>query len=288
MCCIKSYQSEPPLVTLEESEWQRTWQDLCEQPGPAEHHKGFLSCWLSPEGPQQGGPTGGGAQGRKGKPSLLPLQPNKHIHLFTFINFKNLSNGIPSAGNWFVHIFCNLFLQPVNLMDWQLTIFFLMKIFVIAAKSIVFYWIFPSLCWNPPIHFHNWLKKNQTDKEEGGNIDTFLNLFLSFGLCCSYVWISSALFIKRIWYYLLVRYSIDLVIKLEERVCFSNVWLPHPQTYPFKFIKHTKFIATIISILFKHHAVLPTRTSTAARESSSQSVSSILSSWTSLGLGLMG
>lgn len=82
----KTHQSEPPPVTSEESEWQRTWQDLCGPPGPAEHHTGFLKCWLSPEGPQPADPTGGEAPGRRGKPSSHPLQPNRQLYIKKCIN----------------------------------------------------------------------------------------------------------------------------------------------------------------------------------------------------------
>ena len=69
----RSYQPEPPLAMLGGSEWQTKWQDLFEQPDPAEHHTCFLRCWWSPGGPRQGCLSGGGAPGRTGKPSVLPL-----------------------------------------------------------------------------------------------------------------------------------------------------------------------------------------------------------------------
>lgn len=61
--------------------------------------------------------------------------------------------------------------------------------------------------------------------------------------------------------------------------------IKHHPTYPFTF---PACIQSSVATLLNYYCALPTRTSTAARESSSQSVSSILSSRTSLGLGLMG
>lgn len=86
LCSSKTHQSEPPPVTSEESEWQRTWQDLCGPPGPAEHRTGFLKCWLSPEGPQPADLTGGEAPGRRGTPSSHPLQPNRQLYIKKCIN----------------------------------------------------------------------------------------------------------------------------------------------------------------------------------------------------------
>lgn len=93
-----SYQSEPPPEMLEESESQRTWQDLCGQSGPAEHHTGSLRCWLSPGGPQQAGPTGGEGPGRRGKPSSPPLQPKKELII---LKEQNLSAFFASRNSSF-------------------------------------------------------------------------------------------------------------------------------------------------------------------------------------------